>query len=130
MRYLLDTHLLLWACTNPGALPKGVPEILEGAGELHFSAMSIWEIGIKRSLNKPDFMYDPGVVRSALLEAGYIELPMASEHAIAASSLPAVHNDPFDRALIGQAKVEGMQLLTHDSMIVGYSTYAAIRYFP
>ena len=130
MKYLLDTHLLLWACVNPGALPNGVPQIINGDGELYFSAMSIWEIGIKRALNRPDFMYDPGVIRTALLGAGYIELSMTSEHAIAASSLPAIHGDPFDRALIGQAQVEGMMLITHDSTIQGYSTYAAIHYFP
>jgi PIN domain nuclease of toxin-antitoxin system len=130
MKYLLDTHLLLWACVCPGALPNGVPQIINGPGELYFSSMSIWEIGIKRALNKIAFMYDPGVIRTALVGAGYLELAMSSDHAIAASSLPHIHGDPFDRALIGQAQIEGMILLTHDATLQKYSAHAAISYFP
>lgn len=130
MRYLLDTHILLWACVKPDALPNGVDWILNGEGELFFSSVNIWEIGIKRALDKPDFLYDPSLVRSALINAGYTELPMTSEHAIAASILPPLHNDPFDRALVGQAHIEGLMLVTHDATVFKYRNLAAIRYFP
>ncbi len=121
MRTLLDTHLLLWVSYLPERLPDGVRRIiLDPEQELHFSVASLWEIAIKRSQNRNDFDFDPSVLREGLLEAGYIELPVLGEHALAVLALPLIHKDPFDRMLVAQAIVAGVDLLTMDKQLAGY----------
>lgn len=87
---------------------------------LVFSVLSIWEIAIKRGLERDDFKVDPRVLRRALLDNGYEELAIASGHVVAVDSLPPIHKDPFDRLLVAQATVEGLTLLTSDSRIAQY----------
>lgn len=121
MRLLLDTHVLLWVLTDDPRLTSEIRSlILSDDTDLFFSAASIWEISIKSALKRADFPYDPSIVRKALLDNGYAELPITGEHSVFVGSLPALHADPFDRMLIAQAHVEGMLLLTHDSKIEGY----------
>lgn len=121
MKLLLDTHLLLWAAGEPDHLSKGTRLLISDQdNELFFSAASLWEIAIKNSLGRNDFQVDARLLRRGLLDNGYNELPINSEHAVAIDSLPAIHKDPFDRILISQAKVEGIILLTADSMVAQY----------
>jgi len=121
MRLLLDTRVLLWSLTDDPRLPSDVRWLLLSEDpELFFSAASIWEISIKSMLKRADFPYDPSIVRKALLENGYAELPITGEHAVFVGSLPTLHADPFDRMLIAQANVEGMLLITHDDKLEGY----------
>ncbi|WP_259753276.1 type II toxin-antitoxin system VapC family toxin [Pseudomonas sp. GCEP-101] len=121
MRLLLDTHILLWVLTDDPRLTSEIRSlILSDDTDLFFSAASIWEISIKSALKRADFPYDPSIVRKALLDNGYAELPITGEHSVFVGSLPALHADPFDRMLIAQAHVEGMLLLTHDSKIERY----------
>lgn len=121
MKYLLDTHLLLWAAAEPKRLPKKARPLLEDAGNtLLFSAASLWEVSIKAGLGRPDFTAEPAVLRRGLLDNGYVELPISSEHAVATGTLPPIHRDPFDRILVAQAQVEGITLLTADPMVARY----------
>lgn len=121
MKLLLDTHLLLWAAGEPNRLPKHARQLIsDPANELLFSAGSIWEVAIKRGLGRRDFEADPRLLRRGLLDNGYGELPILSDHVVAIDSLPALHKDPFDRLLLAQATVEGITLLTADSQIGKY----------
>lgn len=121
MKLLLDTHLLLWAAGEPGKLSdKARNLILDTSNDLFFSAASIWEIVIKRNLERPDFRVDPVRLRKMLVVNGYEEIPVESEHALAVASLPPLHKDPFDRILLAQARTEGLQLLTVDEQIANY----------
>lgn len=121
MKLLLDTHLLLWAAGTPENLSVAALELIEDTqNELVFSPASLWEIAIKNSLGRPDFQVDVRVLRRGLLDNGYSELPITSEHAVFLSNLPPLHKDPFDRILIAQATVEGITLLTSDSVVAGY----------
>lgn len=121
MKLLVDTHVLLWAALSFDRLPQEA-QTLMGApdNELLFSVASLWEIAIKRGLGRADFQVDPRVLRRGLLDNGYCELPILSEHAVAIDSLPALHKDPFDRMLIAQATVEGITLLTVDGQVAAY----------
>src|SRR4051794_3138457 len=113
MKLLLDTQLLLWAAGQPERLSTAARRRLnDPKNELIFSAASLWEITIKSSLGRDDFRVEPRVLRRGLLDNGYIELPITSEHAVSVESLPPLHKDPFDRLLIAQALVEGITLLT------------------
>ena len=118
MKLLLDTHLLLWAAGSAGRLSKAARRLIDDADNvLHFSAASIWEIAIKRSLGREDFTVDPRLLRRGLLDNGYIEISVSSEHAIIVDSLPMLHKDPFDRILVAQSISEGALLLTSDAQI-------------
>ena len=121
MKLLLDTHILLWAATEPKRLPIDVRlSIADPNVEPLFSSASIWEIVIKRGLGRDDFQIDPNVFRRRMLDNGYAELPIKSEHALAVGRLPPIHKDPFDRILIAQATAEGVTLLTADPVIAQY----------
>ena len=88
--------------------------------ELLFSAASLWEVAIKRGLGRKDFNVDARLLRRGLLDNGYSELPITSNHVVATESLPLIHKDPFDRILGAQATVEGITLLTIDSLVAEY----------
>ena len=121
MKLLLDTHLLLWAAGSPGQLPAKARILMEDLqNELLFSAASLWEIVIKRSLGRADFQVDARVLRRGLLDNGYQELPITTEHAVFIDNLPLLHKDPFDRILVAQATVEGITLLTADVLVAQY----------
>lgn len=121
MKLLLDTHLLLWAAGQPDRLSADARALLEAPeNELWFSAASVWEIAIKRGLGREDFRVDVRLLRRGLLENGYRELPVSSEHAVALDGLPPIHKDPFDRLLVAQAWVEGVTLLTTDAAVAQY----------
>lgn len=122
MKLLIDTHLLLWAAEGFERLPTRAQTLMSvPENELFFSAASLWEIVIKSSLNREDFKVDPRLLRRGLLDNGYSELPVLSEHAVAVGCLPPIHKDPFDRLLIAQAIVEGITLLTADAHLTKYS---------
>jgi PIN domain nuclease of toxin-antitoxin system len=121
MKLLLDTHLLLWAGGEPRRLPTLARALIKDPkNELMFSAASLWEIAVKRQLGREDFRVDPRLLRRALLDNSYRELPITGEHTVAIDSLPSIHKDPFDRILVAQAMVEGVPLLTADPIVARY----------
>jgi PIN domain nuclease of toxin-antitoxin system len=118
---LLDTHLLIWAATRPNRLSAAARELItDPSNMLWFSAVSIWEVGIKRMLDRADFQVDPERLRNLLVRNQYIQIDFTSDHGIAVQDLPMLHRDPFDRALIAQAAWEGLTLLTVDRDIALY----------
>ncbi|MBP9726255.1 MAG: type II toxin-antitoxin system VapC family toxin [Gammaproteobacteria bacterium] len=122
MRFLLDTHVLLWVANSPERLSRAVCDLLqESDNEIYFSIVSLWEIAIKKSLAREDFQVDARILHRALCDEGYKELGITSEHVVSIDSLPLLHKDPFDRLLISQATVEGITLLTKDELIAAYS---------
>ena len=121
MKLLLDTHLLLWAAGVPDRLSMEAAELIENTeNALFFSVASLWEITIKSALGRNDFQVNPRLLHRGLLDNGYKELTIISEHTIAIDCLPPVHNDPFDRLLVAQAMVEGITLLTSDKIVAQY----------
>ena len=121
MKLLLDTHLLLWAALSPARLSNTAKALLtDEDNQLFFSPVSLWEVSIKNSLGRPDFNIDPRRLRRGFMDNGYSELPITSEHALMTAGLPPLHKDPFDRMLVAQAKVEGILLLTSDTIVGNY----------
>jgi len=88
--------------------------------DLLFSSASLWEIAIKSGLGRADFQVDARLFRRGLLDNGYQDLPITSEHAVAIDGLPPLHKDPFDRVLVAQSLVEGITLLTADPQVARY----------
>ena len=121
MKFLLDTHLLLWASGPLELLPNAATQMIDDPdNELFFSVVNLWEITIKHGLGRSDFQADARILRRELLENGYGELTVTSEHAFAVGLLPRIHRDPFDRILVAQATVEAITLLTSDPVVARY----------
>lgn len=117
MRLLLDTHIVLWAMADDARLPVPLRDAITGAETLFISAVTVWEVAIKRALGKlavPDDLFDRA------LAAGARPLPIGWTHAQAAAGLPLHHADPFDRMLIAQARTEAMTLVSMDRQFAAY----------
>ena len=125
MKYLVDTHLLIWTVLDSAKLSDVAKKILEeDDGEYYFSAASVWEIALKRQKHPEQFPFTATAARELFLAAGFIERVVSSKHSAAVEDLPHLHGDPFDRLLVAQARCEGMKLLTHDRLIVQYGDVA------
>ena len=121
MNLLLDTHLLIWAASMPERLSSAASKWIEQPEhQLYFSALSLWEITIKRGLGRPDFIVDPSLLHRGLIENGYTELVVKSSHSLALDQLPPIYKDSFDRMLVTQVVFEGMLLLTSDAVVAKY----------
>lgn len=122
MTLLLDTHVLLWAIYQPARIPENwVTRLVDRGNQVFFSAASIWEIAIKASLERPDFIHDAQRTLQLARQTGFAELPVSSEAALRVRHLPWHHSDPFDRLLIAQAQQMPARLLTADSQLPVYS---------
>lgn len=118
MKYLLDTHLLLWAAADE--LPQRAAHyFMDEANDLYFSPVSIWEVIIKSAV-RDDFDVNPTLLYRGLIGAGYIELPITTKHALGVEALPKIHKDPFDRMLLSQAISENYVFLTADRVLRQY----------
>lgn len=120
MRYLLDTHTLLWALDTPEELPETVRLIIENpSSSLLISIATPWELAIKTQSGKLD--------ANDLLDrfeqlAGYNLIETEVSHVIRAGRLPLVHRDPFDRLMVAQAMLMGLTLLSCDTIFDRYGT--------
>lgn len=122
MRLLLDTHVFLWAAGEPEQLAEAARlAIADTENEVFVSAAVAWEITIKAALGKLTVPADPAIWFPARLRSlGFDSLPILPEHALAVAALPDHHRDPFDRIIVAQAQLEGMQLVTRDPEIQKY----------
>jgi PIN domain nuclease of toxin-antitoxin system len=118
MRYLLDTHSLLWAIGDPGTLARAARDVIASESNIIFvSSASLWECAIKASIGKldlPDDFFD------SISQTGYEVLPIRISHLNVYRSLPLHHRDPFDRIFVAQANAEALTLITRDPEIAKY----------
>jgi PIN domain nuclease of toxin-antitoxin system len=120
--YLLDTNVLLATLLAPERLPNEVVAgVSDSSNTVYFSSASIWEIAIKRSLNRADFDFSPEDIHRLALDTGFAELPVKGEDCYPLVNLPWHHRDPFDRLLIAQAQSLPAHLLTSDGVLSQYS---------
>ncbi len=118
MNLLLDTHTLIWALADDPELSVAAREaIVDGANFVFVSAVSVWEISIKKALGKLDA---PDTLLEEIERHRFTPLDIALEHADRAGKLPPIHMDPFDRMLIAQAQSEQLMLVTRDADIQKY----------
>jgi len=122
MRYLLDTHAVVWYVRKVPNLPSKVEEIIDDeSNRRYISSTSLWEIAIKVNLDKLQLnsTFDEflGVIRSSKFEI----LQIRDEYLKRLSVLPFIHKDPFDRLLISTALVENLTIITADENVRKYS---------
>ena len=127
MRLLLDTHIVLGMLDNSPKLGTRARELMTARNaECFVSAVSFWEIAIKAGLRRKDFRVDADKLIDACLAAGLRLLPFAPAHAVRVARLPRHHADPFDRALVAQALVEPLTLLTRDPTLAPYGSVVRV----
>jgi PIN domain nuclease of toxin-antitoxin system len=119
VRLLLDSHAFFWwLADDPKLSAKARQAIADPASVVHVSAATVWELSIKAALGKLD-LDGADLVRE--LEANdFVELPITALHSQGAANLPHHHNDPFDRILIAQARIEGLTIVTRDPAFHAY----------
>lgn len=119
MRLLLDTHILLWWLMSDRRLSKTLADVVASPdNDVAVSAISIWEIAIKRALGRIEVDLDE--LLSSMTADGFTELPLRFGHSLNLVSLPRHHDDLFDRMLIAQSIAEGRRLVTKDASILAY----------
>ena len=137
MKYLADTHILLWAMENDmeqSKLPKKAKQILmDSDAEIYYSFVNVWEVALKRARHPEKIPYSAKQFEQLCRQSGFIPLTTVFKHAIEmeklkydSESAPQDHNDPFDRLLLAQAKAEGMKFITHDHLIPYYHENCAV----
>ncbi|MCF7968418.1 MAG: type II toxin-antitoxin system VapC family toxin [Methylococcaceae bacterium] len=117
MKYIFDTHALLWWWTDDPALSPRVRDLIsDETNEFLVSAASAWEIATKYRLGKLDIGRDAVARFDELVTLdGFSHLPVSYLHALRAGGLLSEHRDPFDRMLAAQSLIEGVPLVTRDS---------------
>ncbi len=117
MRILLDSHVILWWLEDNKSLGSRCRELIGNADEAFVSAVTPWELGIKRSLGKLSM---PDGLSNVIESDGFTSLSITAAHAELAPSLPPFHRDPFDRMLVAQAQLEALTLVTADKALARY----------
>jgi PIN domain nuclease of toxin-antitoxin system len=122
MRVLLDTHALLWWNVDDERLSGTARDVIQdGRNEVLISAASVWEIAIKSAKGRLDLPSNVGrYIEERIRRNRWSTLAIDIPHVIRAAALPELHRDPFDRALIAQAQVEALPIVTMDAAITRY----------
>lgn len=118
MNLLLDTHVLIWVFNkDPGLSPRTKEVIRDPGNQVFVSAVTAWEITIKKSLGRLD---TPDDYEEMLERFRFTPLAITQAHALAVGALPSHHRDPFDRLLVAQAKLEKLTLVSRDRRLADY----------
>lgn len=118
MKFLLDTHTLLWALADDKRLsPEAKSTIASEENAIFVSIATLWELKIKESLGKIKL---PKNFYREIQPSGYELLNIHINHIEKLGKLPKHHRDPFDRMLISQSIVEELTLITQDQEIKKY----------
>jgi PIN domain nuclease of toxin-antitoxin system len=115
MRHLLDTHVVIWWLQDSKKLAREARRII-ASEECVVSVLSVWEMLTKQNANQ--LRLPNGSLGDLIIEQGFQLLPLSAEHIEAGLALNDLQGDPFDRMMVGVAKVEGLTLLTRDAQIL------------
>lgn len=126
MRYLLDTHTLIWWAAEPDKLSDRVRQIIRsGDNQIFLSAASTWELALKAQIGKIQFNRPISAFVADEMSRNHFQiLPVSIAHTLATSELPLLHRDPFDRLLVAQSRLEKLPILTADAWICRYDVQA------
>ena len=122
MKYLLDTHSLIWFFAGHPNLSNKVREIMEDDNHQKLiSLVSVWEMGIKQSKGKFNLSLPlEDYINNNIKLEDFDLLPIKLNHVSLITSLPFHHNDPFDRLLIAQSIIENIPILSKDIAFDAY----------
>ena len=121
MKYLIDTHVIIWLAINSFELPKDIKELIElPENDIYICSASLWEIAIKVNLGKLDLKQPLDKLLNDIKTAGFNILQIEDEYVCNLLTLPYIHKDPFDRLIISTALAEGLTIITIDENIQKY----------
>ncbi len=122
---LLDTHVFIWAMEKNNRLSSDIQDMLTSpTTSIFISVASVWEIVIKKAKKKLKISQD---IEAGIKKAKFTILPLEIAHVLAVENLPLHHQDPFDRVLLAQAKIESLSLITADKKMWRYKTIDIIK---
>ncbi len=118
MNLLLDTHIVLWCLSSPDRLRPEVRLAVEDPANVVFvSAVSVWEMEIKRALGKLQY---PDDLEERLKALRFTDMALRARHVRELRQLPSIHRDPFDRTPVSQALADACTLVTADRTLAAY----------
>jgi len=121
MKYLIDTHVIIWLAKDAHELPKSIKGLIENVeNDIYISAASLWEIAIKINLRKLDLKLPLDKLLHDIRTSGFNVLQIEDNYLSKLLQLPYIHKDPFDRLLISTALAEGLTVVTIDENIQKY----------
>ena len=121
MKYLLDTHALIWFLEGDQRLSTPAKDVIcNDDADVYVSIVSLWEMAIKISLGKLALSQSLDQIIDKLPQQSIVLLPIEPNHVLSVLRLPFEHRDPFDRLLIGQALVENMKFISNETLFLGY----------
>jgi PIN domain nuclease of toxin-antitoxin system len=121
MKYLLDTHTVIWLAVNPSALSKIADHaIFDSGGESFVSIVSAWEVAIKIGTGKLHFVGGVSEFFNIIDENGFGLIPITKKHIETLETLPHIHKDLFDRLLVSTALVEKLTIISADENVRMY----------
>jgi len=121
MRYLIDTHVVIWLAINSPELPEGIRELVENSeNDIYICSASLWEIAVKMNLGKLDLKRPLNKLLSDIKTYGFNVLQVEDEYLCNLLTLPYIHKDPFDRLIISTALAEDLVIITIDENIQKY----------
>ncbi|MBQ6450048.1 type II toxin-antitoxin system VapC family toxin [bacterium] len=119
MKYLIDTHALIWYAQGNNELSNVALELMENE-ECYYGVASLWEIAIKQKLGKIDDQLSIVELDDFCGRCGFMHLPLTAEGIEITKSLDFIHRDPFDRLLIAMAMEKELTIITRDTIIPRY----------
>ena len=123
MRYLLDTHIFLWWLADDKKLLEKPRELIKNPdNQIFISVASAWEMSIKSKIGKLSLKT---TIHDCFEGSGFLVLDLLLTHVLELDKLPPYHQDPFDRILIAQSKVENLILISDDMKIKKYDIRTA-----
>lgn len=121
MRYLLDTHSVIWYLESSPKLSKHAQTLIEdGSNQCFVSVASLWEMAIKIALDRLELLTEFEKMQELLIMNSFEILPIQFEHLKVITQLPFHHHDPFDRILVAQSQVEKLVLISKDEKLQPY----------
>jgi len=125
VRYLLDTHALLWIANEDAKLSETAKSLfLDENNAMLCSLASIWELAIKISIGKISLDEPLESFIDHHVSGNDIDiLPIQKQHILPLQSLPFHHKDPFDRLIIAQAMVEKIPIISKDLWFDSYPVH-------
>jgi PIN domain nuclease of toxin-antitoxin system len=121
VKVLLDTHVFLWALTDPERIGEHLAVVEDRRNQIFLSAASSWEIAVKVRIGRLELPEAPArYVPDRMKAIGALGLAVEHAHALEVAAIPLLHRDPFDRLLVAQARLLDLVIATADSAIVQY----------
>ena len=119
MKYLLDTHALLWYLNDDENLSEKAHKIID-TEDCFYCKLSLWEIAIKQSLGKLKYKCSVLEIAEMCRQEHFLRIPVTEKHIERIKTLDFIHRDPFDRLLIAIAQTEDLTIITRDTIIPKY----------